>query len=96
MDLGRTDQIHVLYRVTKTSIYPQLNSPAAQIRTNQTRSFQLVTVACWLLSSWGGQLRFCAPGTLGQTDDTFLGGPGGMISLKSFEIWFSQMAFPAF
>ena len=31
-----------LYRLTKTSIYPQLNSPTAQIRTNQTRSFQLV------------------------------------------------------
>ena len=43
-DQGRTDQTHVLYRPTKTSIYPQLNSPKVQIRTNQTRSFQLVNL----------------------------------------------------
>ena len=35
-DLGRTGQTHVQYRLTKTSIYHQLNSPTAQIRTNQT------------------------------------------------------------
>ena len=31
----------VLYRLTKTSIDPQLNSPTAQIRTNQTRILDL-------------------------------------------------------
>ena len=34
------------------------------------------SVACWLLFSWGGQLRFGAPRTLGQSDDIFLGAPG--------------------
>ena len=34
------------------------------------------SVACWLLFSWGGQLRFGAPRTLGQSDNIFLGGPG--------------------
>ena len=31
----------VLHKLTETSIYPQLNSPTAQIRTNQTRSFSV-------------------------------------------------------
>ena len=31
----------VLHKLTETSIYPQLNSPTAQIRTNKTRSFSV-------------------------------------------------------
>ena len=55
--------------------------------------FCLILISSGVLAS---VQRFCAPEKLGQTDDTFLGRPGDMSSWKCFEIWFSEMAFPAF
>ena len=56
----------------------------------------LPPVACRILFSWGGQLRFGAQRTLGQSDDIFLMAPGTCPPRKMFELWFLEMAFPQF